>query len=136
MYATLNRALQWPAEEDGALGRPTASNARRSWSGSRSGWGGRGPPHGRAAAAAPPAVLVPDRGALPRSEICAPRVGGERRTAGHVEATRGCKHLCRHCPIPPVYEGRFLRCRDIVLEDARAQIAAGARHITSATRIS
>ena len=58
-------------------------------------------------------------------------VGDERRVAGHVEATRGCKYLCRHCPIPPVYHGRFFAVPiDIVLEDARRQIAAGARHIT------
>ncbi len=51
--------------------------------------------------------------------------------AGHVEATRGCLHMCRHCPIPPVYEGRFFVVqRDVVLADARQQIAAGARHIT------
>ena len=58
-------------------------------------------------------------------------VGDERRVAGHVEATRGCKYLCRHCPIPPVYQGRFFAVPvDVVLEDARRQIAAGARHIT------
>jgi radical SAM superfamily enzyme YgiQ (UPF0313 family) len=57
-------------------------------------------------------------------------IAGEERVAGHVEATRGCKHLCRHCPIPPVYGGRFFAVpADVVLEDARRQIGAGARHI-------
>jgi radical SAM superfamily enzyme YgiQ (UPF0313 family) len=51
--------------------------------------------------------------------------------AGYVEATRGCHHECRHCPIPPIYGGRFVVTpREVVLADARAQIAAGARHLT------
>ncbi|MEE9275046.1 MAG: CUAEP/CCAEP-tail radical SAM protein [bacterium] len=58
---------------------------------------------------------------------------GELLTAGAVEASRGCKHLCRHCPIPPVYGGRFFAVpREIVLEDVRRLAAAGARHITFA----
>jgi radical SAM superfamily enzyme YgiQ (UPF0313 family) len=75
--------------------------------------------------------LVPDRGALPGLEKYARlAIAGERRVSGHVEATRGCKHLCRHCPIPPVYEGHFFAVpADVVLGDARSQISAGARHI-------
>ena len=50
---------------------------------------------------------------------------------GYTEASRGCKHLCRHCPIVPVYEGRFrIVQRDVVLQDVRQQVAAGAEHIT------
>ncbi len=56
---------------------------------------------------------------------------GERRVAGYVEASRGCLHLCTHCPIPPVYGGRFFVVSpEVVLEDVRRQVAAGARHIT------
>jgi radical SAM superfamily enzyme YgiQ (UPF0313 family) len=56
---------------------------------------------------------------------------GERRVAGHVEASRGCLHLCTHCPIPPVYSGRFFVVpREMVLEDVRQQVAMGATHIT------
>jgi hypothetical protein len=59
------------------------------------------------------------------------QVGDERRTVGYTEATRGCKHRCRHCPIVPVYDGRFrVVPADIVMADVRAQVAAGARHIT------
>jgi hypothetical protein len=48
-----------------------------------------------------------------------------------VEATRGCHHTCRHCPITPVYGGRLTVVpREVVLADARVQIAAGARHLT------
>jgi len=56
---------------------------------------------------------------------------GARRTVGYTEATRGCKHLCRHCPIPPVYGGAFRVVQpEVVLEDIARQAAAGARHIT------
>ena len=51
--------------------------------------------------------------------------------AGYVEASRGCLHLCLHCPIPPVYGGRFFAVpRSVVLEDIRRLVAAGAGHIT------
>lgn len=57
--------------------------------------------------------------------------GSSLRPAGHVEATRGCLHVCRHCPLTPVYNGRFFAVPlDLVMEDIRRQIAAGARHIT------
>ena len=50
---------------------------------------------------------------------------------GYTEASRGCKHLCRHCPVVPVYNGVFrVVSPDVVLEDIRRQVAAGAEHIT------
>jgi hypothetical protein len=53
------------------------------------------------------------------------------QVAGYTEASRGCKHTCRHCPIVPVYGGRFrVVPREVVLEDVRRQVAAGAQHIT------
>ena len=59
------------------------------------------------------------------------RVGEEERLVGYTEASRGCRHLCRHCPIPPVYGGQFrVIQREVVLEDIRRQVARGARHIT------
>jgi hypothetical protein len=58
-------------------------------------------------------------------------MNGDFRTAGYVEASRGCLHLCTHCPIPPVYGGRFFVVpEDVVLEDIRQQVRAGATHIT------
>src|SRR5216684_5965765 len=77
--------------------------------------------------------LVPDRAGMPELAKYARVVmpGGEHRIAGSTEATRGCKHLCRHCPIVPVYNGAFRVVeREVVLEDIRQQVAAGARHIT------
>jgi len=56
---------------------------------------------------------------------------GQRRIVGYTEASRGCLHLCTHCPIPPVYGGRFFVIpQDTVLDDVRAQVRAGATHIT------
>src|ERR1035437_5896468 len=77
--------------------------------------------------------LVPDRSGMAELANYARVVmpGGERRIAGSTEATRGCKHLCRHCPIVPVYNGAFRVVeRDVVLDDIRQQVAAGAQHIT------
>jgi radical SAM superfamily enzyme YgiQ (UPF0313 family) len=77
--------------------------------------------------------LVPDRSGMldPAKYASVVMPGGEHRVAGSTEATRGCKHLCRHCPIVPVYNGAFrVVNREIVLEDIRQQVAAGARHVT------
>ncbi len=77
--------------------------------------------------------LVPDRAGMPELAKYARVVmpGGEQRIAGSTEGTRGCKHLCRHCPIVPVYNGAFRVVeREIVLADIQQQVAAGARHIT------
>ena len=77
--------------------------------------------------------LLPHRAELPELHRYAHVIlpGGERRVAGYTEASRGCKHLCRHCPIVPVYGGRFRIVQpDVVLEDIRQQVEAGAQHIT------
>ena len=56
---------------------------------------------------------------------------GETRTVGYTETTRGCKHLCTHCPIPPVYNGKFSVVHpDTVLAEIQEQVAQGATHIT------
>jgi radical SAM superfamily enzyme YgiQ (UPF0313 family) len=77
--------------------------------------------------------LVPDRSGLPVLERYAQLTmpNGARRIVGYTEATRGCKHLCRHCPIVPVYKGQFrVVQREVVLEDIRRQVKQGAQHIT------
>ena len=75
---------------------------------------------------------IPLRESLPPLDRYATlQVGAERRTTGYTEASRGCKHRCRHCPIVPVYDGRFrIVPIPIVIADVRAQVEAGARHIT------
>ncbi len=56
---------------------------------------------------------------------------GEQHLVGNTEASRGCKHRCRHCPVVPVYDGRFrIVDENVVLEDVRHQVRSGARHIT------
>jgi len=52
--------------------------------------------------------VVPRRDGLPPLDRYA-RLESEQgsRSVGYTEASRGCKHLCRHCPVVPVYEGRF-----------------------------
>ena len=76
---------------------------------------------------------VPDRSGMPALQKYAHLIipGDGYRIVGSTEASRGCKHLCRHCPIVPVYNGVFrIVPREIVLEDVRHQIAAGAQHIS------
>ncbi len=58
-------------------------------------------------------------------------LGGEERLVGYVEASHGCVHMCRHCPIPSVYDGRIrIVGADTVLADIEQLVAMGARHIT------
>ncbi len=116
-----------PPEVPGVTTRATLAQARRS--GRTSG--------GRLIAA--PVLrrlpfVRPRRDALPALDRYARLLGptpGEERTVGYVEASRGCLHRCLHCPITPVYDGRFFVVpREVVLADADQQIAAGARHLT------
>jgi len=77
--------------------------------------------------------LTPDRSDLPALKNYAHLVTPEpeHRVVGYTEASRGCKHLCRHCPIVPVYNGVFrIVDRDVVLADIRQQVNSGAQHIT------
>ena len=77
--------------------------------------------------------LVPDRTGLPPLQSYARlvRPDGIELTCGFVEASRGCKHLCRHCPVVPVYAGRFrIVPVEVVLEDVARQVEAGAEHIS------
>jgi radical SAM superfamily enzyme YgiQ (UPF0313 family) len=76
---------------------------------------------------------VPQRAGLPALAKYAHLImpDGGYRIVGYTEASRGCKHLCRHCPIVPVYDGTFrIVQREIVLEDIRRQVSAGAQHIS------
>ena len=79
------------------------------------------------------AFLRPDRTGLPGLARYAHLVlpDGSTKIAGFAETTRGCKHLCRHCPVVPVYEGRFLAVdKGVVAADIAQQVEAGAAHIS------
>lgn len=74
----------------------------------------------------------PERQALPMLDRYAHLIlGDEKRVVGYTEASRGCKHTCRHCPIVPVYGGKFrVVDAEVVLADVRQQVASGAQHIS------
>lgn len=75
---------------------------------------------------------VPSRSGLPALEKYARlERDGAGGLVGYVEASRGCLHMCLHCPIPPVYGSRFFVVpKEIVLDDIRRLVQAGAPHIT------
>lgn len=76
--------------------------------------------------------ITPNRGDLPKPARYAQfHEGPLAKAVAYTEASRGCKHLCRHCPVVPVYQGQFrVVSRDVVLADIRQQVAAGATHVT------
>ena len=50
---------------------------------------------------------------------------------GYTEASRGCQHLCRHCPVVPVYNGQFRVVQpEVVLADVDARSRPAPQHIT------
>lgn len=76
--------------------------------------------------------LPPARHLLPPLERYARlEVDGEQRLAGYVEASHGCRHRCRHCPIPAVYDGRFrIVDVDTTMADISQLVEMGAHHVT------
>jgi radical SAM superfamily enzyme YgiQ (UPF0313 family) len=76
--------------------------------------------------------LVPNRAGLPPLDSYAHlSVGDDHRRVGYVEASHGCRHRCRHCPLPVVYDGRFRIVEpETVLDDIDNLVSSGARHIT------
>ncbi|HZY41577.1 MAG TPA: CUAEP/CCAEP-tail radical SAM protein [Anaerolineae bacterium] len=95
---------------------------------------------GRLATTVPPMIslarqkfITPDRSGLSHLSKYAylDRADGCKKVVGYTETTRGCKHLCRHCPIVPVYNGQFrVVPSEVVLDDIEQQVEAGAGHIT------
>jgi hypothetical protein len=77
--------------------------------------------------------LLPDRRGLPALQRYAKLIlaDGTQKITGFAEASRGCKHLCRHCPVVPVYEGKFrVVPAETVIADIAQQVAVGAAHIS------
>lgn len=78
-------------------------------------------------------LVTPDRSGLPALERYAHLVlpDGGTRTTAFAEGSRGCKYLCTHCPVVPVYQGKFrIVPVDVVMADIRQQIALGATHVS------
>jgi radical SAM superfamily enzyme YgiQ (UPF0313 family) len=131
LYAPLNAELLKAAGVDSVIGGEfeaplveTAEQLARAQ---------RAEARGSALSLAKQRFKIPRRASLPGLESYAylTMPDGSRKQVAYTEATRGCKHLCRHCPIVPVYEGRFFIVqRDIVLADIRQQVAAGATHVS------
>ena len=77
--------------------------------------------------------ITPDRSGLPQLQRYAHLIlpDGGKKKVGFIEASRGCKHLCRHCPVVPVYEGKFrIVPIEVVMADILQQVQAGAAHIS------
>ena len=75
---------------------------------------------------------LPARDLLPPLERYAHlALGDDERLVGYVEASHGCVHRCRHCPVPPVYDGRIrIVAANTVMHDIERLVERGARHIT------
>ena len=150
LYATLNAAHLLKACADSAIGGETESalvdlarELERANAGRGEGTGRARSDVGFSERRRPPRSLplpvlekldfpVPSRAKLPSLKKYAHlERAGALEVVGYVEASRGCKHLCRHCPIPPVYGGRFFVVPvETLLADVRQQVAAGATHVT------
>ncbi|HEY9145816.1 MAG TPA: CUAEP/CCAEP-tail radical SAM protein [Thiobacillus sp.] len=77
--------------------------------------------------------LLPERRGLPDLQRYAKLIfaDGTQKITGFAEASRGCKHLCRHCPVVPVYEGKFrIVPVGTVIADIAQQVEVGAAHIS------
>jgi len=75
---------------------------------------------------------APARDLLPTLDRYAHLIDADRRVPiAYVEASHGCAHRCRHCPVPVIYDGR-IRILDVdaVVADVAQQVDAGARHVT------
>lgn len=133
LYATVSRDLTLgPA---GLVDRAIAGEYEGeivAWADHLAGWGPApaGPAVvdlGRHRPVAPPARY----GLPPLDRYAHLALGREERRVGYVEASHGCLHRCRHCPVPVVYDGRIrIVPEDVVLADVEALVAGGARHIS------
>jgi radical SAM superfamily enzyme YgiQ (UPF0313 family) len=137
LYATLNADFLFARGVDSVIGGEAETPLLTLVDALDRGEDGRLAGVGRPGRAAAPHLArldfpVPSRAALPSIKKYAHLERDSRmELVAYVETTRGCLHRCRHCPIPPVYDGRFFAVpREVVLADVRQQVEAGARHVT------
>ena len=79
------------------------------------------------------ALPVPKRTNLPPLSQYAHflNMEGNAVPAAQVVTSRGCLHTCGHCPVVPVYGGRFFVVDfETITADISQQVEAGARHIS------
>ena len=134
LYAPLNEALLrehgvsvilGPEAEEDLVGHATANAAAMRSAEARSAKADHSLPRLQ--------FIQPDRSGLPSLDRYASlqMPDGSTKVVGATEASRGCKHRCRHCPIVPVYDGQFRVVPvEVVMADVHAQVAQGAGHIT------
>ena len=137
LYDTLNAELLFASGVDSVIGGEAEAPLLALIEALERGEAGAVPGVGRSGQPAAPHLRrldfpVPSRSALPSIKKYAHlEHDGRMELTAYAEASRGCLHRCRHCPIPPVYGGRFFAVpREVVLADVRQQIEAGARHVT------
>jgi radical SAM superfamily enzyme YgiQ (UPF0313 family) len=138
IYATLNADYLLDTVADSAVGGEVEEELVALVKAVAAGEPGGGVRHGGTKRQARLPVLerldfpLPERrGLAPLARYARLESNGAERLAGYTEASRGCLHHCTHCPIPPVYGGRFFAVpQATVMADIRQQVAAGARHIT------
>ncbi|MFN0089701.1 MAG: radical SAM protein [Acidimicrobiales bacterium] len=77
-------------------------------------------------------LAAPDRRGAPGLDRYAKlRVEGAERLVGAAQASRGCRHRCRHCPEPLLYDGRIrLVPAAVVAADVAQLVEAGAGHVS------
>jgi len=67
----------------------------------------------------------------PLSKYAKLEMGDVEKNVGTVETTRGCKHVCSHCPITPVYAGHFFAIpKENVLSQIDDLVEKGVEHIS------
>jgi len=78
------------------------------------------------------AFVLPARDLLPALDGYAHlALDDTERKVGYVEASHGCAHECRHCPVPVVYGGRIrIVPQEVVVADVEQLVGMGAEHIT------
>ena len=76
--------------------------------------------------------LVPERNKLPvLDEYAKIQYYNNEKINGYVETSRGCAHICSHCPVTAVYKGKFrIVDEQSVLSDVDNLVHQGAQHIT------